>query len=83
MTRQAHYSDINSRGKKIYVHGKSVYKMFIASIYFTTTKNEATHVLQFVDGGQMVNIHTMHHYSATRGTNYCQIQAGWTTSALS
>ena len=41
------------------------------------------HVLQFVDGEQMVNIHTMHHYSAIRGTNYCQIQAGWTTSALS
>lgn len=61
-----------------------VYKMFIAAfIHYNQKWKNNLHVLQFVDGEQMVNIHTMHHYSATRGTNYCQIQAVWTTSALS
>ena len=41
------------------------------------------HVLQLVDGEQTVTTRTTHHYSATRRTNYCQIQAGWATSARS
>ena len=76
--------DINSRGKKIYIHRKSSIQNVYSSIYSLQPKMENNlNVLHLVDGEQMVNIHTMHYYSATRRTNYCQIPARWTSSALS